>query len=200
LDALALKHYERAIGPDPYNDSNYELGAICAWNLGDYQYAEQLIKKALEITPESPQFHLHYARILTSQKNFEAAQMEILRAETIRPPTLGIQMQVRQRRALILAAQGEREKSLSLVQDAAEPYRYDITNIYSLVGMKDQAIRYIKKGNEEGFQLIKDYLYPYPLLKSNPFFENLRSDPRFQEVVRNEERRFNEKMKKYGDL
>jgi hypothetical protein len=65
---------------------------------------------------------------------------------------------------------------------------------------KDQAIRYIKKGNEEGFQLIKDYLYPYPLLKSNPFFENLRSDPRFQEVVRNEERRFNEKMRKYGDL
>jgi hypothetical protein len=66
--------------------------------------------------------------------------------------------------------------------------------------MKDEAIRYIKKGNEEGFQLIKDYFYPYPLLKSNPFFENLRSDPRFQEIVRNEERKFNEKMKKYGDL
>jgi hypothetical protein len=66
--------------------------------------------------------------------------------------------------------------------------------------MKDEAIRYIKKGNEEGFQLIKDYLYPYPLLKSNPFYANLRSDPRFQEVVRNEERKFNEKMRKYGDL
>lgn len=200
LDAPALKHYERAIGPDPYNDYNYELGAICAWNLGDYQYAERLIKKALEITPESPRRLLLYARILTSMKNFEAAQMEILRAETIRPPTLETQMLVRQRQALILAALGEKEKALSLVQDATEPYRYDITNVYSLVGMKDEAIRYIKKGNEESFQLIKDYLYPYSLLKSNPFFENLRSDPRFQEVVRNEERRFNEKMKKYGDL
>jgi hypothetical protein len=69
-----------------------------------------------------------------------------------------------------------------------------------LVGMKDEAIRYIKKGNEEGFQLIKDYLYPYPLLMSNPFFENLRNDPRFQEVVRNEKKRFDEKNRQYGAL
>lgn len=200
LDAPALKHYERAIGPDPYNDYNYELAALSAWSLGDYQYAERLVKKTLEITPESPRRHLLYAQILTTMKNFESAQMEILRAETIRPETSATQILVRQRRALILAARGEKEKALSLVQDTAEPYRYDITNIYSLFGMKDEAIRYIKKGNEEGFQLIKDYFYPYPLLKSNPFFENLRSDPRFQEIVRNEERKFNEKMKKYGDL
>jgi adenylate cyclase len=200
LDALALKHYERAIGPDPYNDSNYELGALCAYNLGDYQTAEQLIKKALDITPESPRIHLQYARILTSMKNFEAAAMEITRAETIQPPILEIQMLIRQRRALILAARGEKEKALSLVQGVTEPYRYEITNIYSLVGMKDEAIRYIKKGNEEGFQLIKDYLYPYPLLMSNPFFENLRNDPRFQEVVRNEKKRFDEKNRQYGAL
>jgi tetratricopeptide (TPR) repeat protein len=200
LDALALKHYERAIRTDPYFDTNFEVGALCAWNLGDYQNAEQLIKKALDITPESPRFHLQYARILTSMKNFEAAEMEIARAETIQPETLEIQILGRQRRALILAARGEKEKALSLVQYVGELYRYDITSIYSLVGMKDEAIRYIKKGNEEGFQLIKDYLYPYPMLKSDPFFENLRSDSRFQEVVRNEERKFNEKMRKYGDL
>jgi len=200
LDALALKHYQRAIGPDPYNDSNYELGALCAWNLGDYQNAERLIKKALNITPESPRIHLQYARILTSMKNFEAAAMEITRAETIQPPILEIQMLIRQRRALILAARGEKEKALSLVQGVADPYRYEITNLYSLVGMKDEAIRYIKKGNEEGFQLIKDYLYPYPLLMSNPFFENLRNDPRFQEVVRNEKKRFDEKNRLYGAL
>jgi len=200
LDALALKYYERAIGPDPYNDSNYELGALCAYNLGDYQTAEQLIKKALDITPESPRIHLQYARILTSMKNFEAAAMEITRAETIQPPISEIQVLIRQRRALILAARGEKEKALSLVQGVTEPYRYEITNIYSLVGMKDEAIRYIKKGNEEGFQLIKDYLYPYPLLMSNPFFENLRNDPRFQEVVRNEKKRFDEKNRQYGAL
>jgi len=200
LDAPALKHYERAMGPDPYNDLNYEIGALCAWNLGDFQYAERLVKKALEINPESPRVHLHYARILTSLKNFEAARMEILRAETIRPPTLEIRMSIRQRQALILAALGEKEKALALVEGSAEPYRYDITSVYSLVGMKAEAIRYIKKGNEEGFELIKDYFYPYPMLKSNPFLENLRSDPRFQDIVNKEKNKFEEKMKKYGDL
>jgi hypothetical protein len=38
------------------------------------------------------------------------------------------------------------------------------------------------------------------LLMSNPFFENLRNDPRFQEVVRNEKKRFDEKNRQYGAL
>ncbi len=200
LDEPALKHYKQAIDRDPYNDLYYELGAVCAWNLGDYQEAERLIKKAAAINPESPPLRLNYARILTSLKNFEAAETEIIRAETIRPPTRDMQILIRQRRALILAARGEKAKALALIGEATEFYRYDITNIYSLVGMKEEAIRYIKKGNEEGFELIKDYLYPFPLLKTNPFYDGLRSDPRFQEIVRNEERKFNQKMKKYGDL
>ena len=35
---------------------------------------------------------------------------------------------------------------------------------------------------------------------TNPFFTNLRDDPRFQDIVRKEEAKFRNKMKKYGDL
>jgi hypothetical protein len=66
--------------------------------------------------------------------------------------------------------------------------------------MKDEAVLQIKKGNEGGFQLIKDYLYPYPYLMTNPFFAGLRDYPKFQEIVRNEKANFRAKLKKYGDF
>ena len=91
-------------------------------------------------------------------------------------------------------------QALALIKGDKQSYRYEITYIYSLVGMKDEAVRQIKKGNKRGFQLIKDYLYPYPYLMTNPFFAGLRDYPGFQEIIRNEEAKFRAKLKKYGDL
>jgi hypothetical protein len=101
---------------------------------------------------------------------------------------------------LISALQGNKEEALAQIRGDKQAYRYEITNIYSLLGMNDEAIPQIKKGNEEGFELVKDYLYPYPYLMTNPFFASLRGDPRFQEIVRKEEAKYQAKLKKYGDL
>jgi hypothetical protein len=95
---------------------------------------------------------------------------------------------------------GDREKALALITGNKESYRLEITNIYSVLGMKTEAVRNIKWGNEEGFRLIKDYLYPYPYLTTNPLFKNLADDPGFQAVVRNEKARYEAKLEKYGDL
>jgi len=35
---------------------------------------------------------------------------------------------------------------------------------------------------------------------TNPFFASLMGDPRFQEIVRKEEAKYQAKLKKYGDL
>jgi hypothetical protein len=68
------------------------------------------------------------------------------------------------------------------------------------LGLKAEAVLQIKKGNEQGFELIKDYLYPYPYLMTNPFFASLRDDPEFQEIVRNEKTKYQAKLEKFGDL
>jgi hypothetical protein len=109
-------------------------------------------------------------------------------------------LSVKYRRALIFALGGERARSLSLIDGSKEPYRPEITNIYSVLGMKTEAVRNIKWGNEHGFELIQDYLYPYPYLSTNPLLKNLMDDSVFQSVLRNEKARFEDKMKKYGDL
>jgi hypothetical protein len=120
--------------------------------------------------------------------------------EKIQPLGLDLQVAIRNRRALISALRGNKDEALAQIRGDRQAYRYEITNIYSLLGMNDEAIPQIKKGNEEGFELFKDYLYPYPYLMTNPFFANLRSDPRYQEIVRKERSKYQAKLKKYGDL
>jgi len=200
LDEPALKHYERAIEFDPLDYLSYSLGAASYWTLGDFKNADLRMRQAMVLKPGSPILMLWHSRMLVSMESVEEAEKELLAIEGIRPLGPDILSSVRTRRALIAALRGKREEALALIKGEKRLYRYEITGVFSLLGMKDEAVLQIKKGNEEGFQLIKDYLYPYPLLMTYPFFSGLRDYPKFQEIVRDEEAKFRVKMKKYGDL
>jgi len=200
LDEPAIKHYERAIEFDPLDYMNYLLVGACYWNIGDYGNAELRIRQAMTIKPDSQTVILWHIRVLITMKNLDDAEKELLAVEKTQPLGPDIMTTVRNRRGLIAALRGEREKALALIRGDKQGYRYENTSVYSLLGMKDEAVLQIKKGNEEGFQLIKDYLYPYPYLMTNPFFDGLRDYPKFQEIFQNEEAKFRANLKKYGDL
>jgi len=200
LDELAIKHYERAIEFDPMDYMKYYLVATSYWTIGDYRNADLRMRQAMAINPDSQSLMLAHTRILIVIRNLDEAERELLAVEKIQPLGPDIQAGIINRRALISALRGNKEEALAQVRGDRQPYRYDITNTYSVLGMNDEAIPLIKKGNEEGFELIKDYLYPYPYLMTNPFFASLMGDPRFQEIVRKEEAKYQAKLKKYGDL
>jgi len=199
LDAQAIKYYKRAIEYDPMNDEAYISAALCSMYYGNYEEAAGLMKQALAINPSQAQTHLHYARLLIMMKNYEDAEKELLWVEKNPPSSPSRQKRQKWLSAWLLAARGAREKALAMIQDA-DKFRYDITSTLSLLGMKKEAIQNIKLGNEQGFQLVQDYMYPYPFLISNPYFENLRQEKGFQEIVRNEKAKFEDKTKRYGDL
>jgi tetratricopeptide (TPR) repeat protein len=200
LDEPAIKHYERAIEFDPLDYVNYYLAAACYWNIGDYANAELRMRQAMTIRPESQALILWHIRLLITMNNLDEAEKELEAVEKIQPSGPDILTAIRNRRALISALRGDRETALALISGETQPYRYEITNIYGLLGMKEEAVRQIKKGNEQGFELVKDYLYPYPYLMTNPFLANLRDDPGFQKIVRNEKAKFQARLEKFGDL
>jgi serine/threonine protein kinase/tetratricopeptide (TPR) repeat protein len=200
LDEPAIKHYERAVEFDPLDYVSYYLSAACYWNIGDYRNADLRMRQAMTIKPDSQALILWHTRLLITMKNLDEAEKELLVVEKIQPSGPDILTGIRNRRALISALRGDRETALALIRGETQPYRYEITSLYSLLGMKTEAVLQIKKGNEQGFELIKDYLYPYPYLMTNPFFASLRDDPGFGEIVRNEKAKFQAKLKKYGDL
>jgi hypothetical protein len=103
-------------------------------------------------------------------------------------------------RALIFSFQGNEARALELIYDNDVTFRYPITSVYSLLNMKVEAIENIRLGIELSFDKIGDYYYSYPVLINNPCYSNLFDDPRYQEILKKEKIKYEEKIEKYGGL
>ncbi len=200
LDEPAIKHYERAIEINPLDDLSYLLAGTSYYFLGEYEEALKQLRDAEKVEPADHLVPLWAVRVLIAMNRLDEAEarLEGLKKDASDHPD--VQQAVVHRQALILALRGNREKALRLIEGDPKPYRFEITNIHAILGMKGQAIENIKYANENGYELIQDYMYSYPYLMTNPLFRNLRGDPRFEEIVRNEKAKFEEKMRKFGDL
>ena len=84
---------------------------------------------------------------------------------------------IQNRKALLYAVKGEREKALSAAK---------VAEIYSVLGMKDEAIQYINE------RLDQPLAYPYLSLMNLPVYDNLRDDPRFKEIIKKKKKKYEE--------
>jgi serine/threonine protein kinase/tetratricopeptide (TPR) repeat protein len=200
LDERALRHYDLVSRVDPFLAEVYHLSAVCEMNLGNYAQAEARLGQALALEPESVVLRARRVQLLILMGRTAEADAELKAVEALKNLSKTIETSLAYRRALILAVTGQRDRALSLLRDSKEAYRPDVTNAYCALGMKAEAIRNIKWGNENGFQLIKDYLYPYPYLLTDPFLKVLNGEAAFRSIVLKEKAAFESKLAKYGDL
>jgi TolB-like protein/Tfp pilus assembly protein PilF len=196
LYSQAIKYYSRSIELDPLSILSYGMLADCYTHLGEFGKVVDCINKALDIEEDNSWLHRLYAEALIMMKKYDDAGEKIAQAEKLSPES----PRTRYYRAWIAAAKGEKEKALTLIEgiEGRDAYRYDVTSIYSLLGMKDKAIENIKKGIDTGFREMKEYYYTYLVLINNPFYESLYGDPRFKEIVENEKKKYDERLKRYG--
>ncbi len=193
----AVEFYLRAIRIDPVYQEYKGICAYCYMKMGEYEKAAEQIQKALEFDPDSTYFHLYYARQLIMMKKYDEAEKIIGKVEKIEPDNPNIQLT----RAYIFAANGEKEKALAIIHDL-DPYEFTalIAPVYSILGMKDEAIENIQEVIKKGFLEIKTYPYTYYALIENHFFDGLRDDPRFQKIVMEEKKKYQDIAKKYADI
>jgi tetratricopeptide (TPR) repeat protein len=195
LYSQAIKYYSRSIELDPLDMTSYEMIAYCYISTGAFGKVADCINRALDIEEDDYSFYLVHAEALIMMKKYDDAGEKIAQAEKLNPKSLTI----RYYRAWVAAAKGEKEKALTLIE-GKKIYRYHVTSIYSLLGMKDEAIENIKKGIDIGFREAQEYLYTYLFLKNNPSYERLDEDPRFKEIVESEKKKYDERLKKYGQF
>lgn len=191
----AIKFYSRAIEVDPRYIMPHILRIICSMYIGEFDQAAVYFNRALDIEPNNIRLLRCDALFFIFMKNYDEAEKVLSRIEEIEPDNRSL----RYYRALLFAARGEKEKALEFSK-GARTYAYLPTSIYALLGMKEEAIKNISEGIDRSFKEINEYLYSYPFLMNNPCYDNLRDDPSFKEIVKEEKKKYEEKLKKFGKL
>jgi len=192
----AIEFYSKAIALDPLSVNYRRLAATCYTYMGRYNESIRLIEEALELNPNNNGLRLLAGRQYILMKRYDEAEKIISQVEKKDPKHPDIQYTL----AMIYGAYGEKEKALPIIKDL-DPYffTYLLSSIYAALGMKDEAIEFIEKGIERGFYEIKTYLYSYPYLINNHFFDCLRDDQRFQRILEQEKKKYEEKIKEYEE-
>jgi serine/threonine protein kinase len=179
-----IKYLLKAIELDPYYFwAPYKLAA-CYMSIGEFEKAAFYFEKYFEIAPLIFMFPERPIGLYFMMKRYEKVEELIAETEKVRPDYSGIPYG----KALLLAAKGEKEKALAL---------YKNSEVYALLGMKDEAIQYLH------MEIRKSASYPYIFyydLRNNPFYANLRDDPRFKEIVKREKKLYEKHSEKYGTL
>jgi tetratricopeptide (TPR) repeat protein len=191
----ATKFFSRAVKLDPLYVSPLIQTAYCQLCLGEFDEAIGQIKMAIEKDPENFAARIYYAILLVMTNKLNEADKEIERARNIKPNHPDIDSN----QGLLEAARGEKEKALACIKEE-ERKGFVVTWVYLLLGMKGEAIRNIEAGIEKGFETHGEYLYSYPSLAKNPVYKKLKDEPRFQEILKREEVKYKEKLKKYGKI
>ncbi|MBN1224641.1 MAG: protein kinase [Candidatus Aminicenantes bacterium] len=169
-----------------------DLRADCISSLGRFEEAAALVQTALKIQPDRD-LYLNYAWQLLMMHKMEDAGVFISLAEKLDPDS----RYMRYHKAWLFAAQGDKAEALRLIEGEEQTFRYLITNTYSALDMKNEAVANIKKGIDVAFDRVGMYFYSYPFLVSNIYYDNLRNDPRFQKILQAEKKKYEEKMAKY---
>jgi len=198
LNQRAIDFYLKAIEFDPASVEYRALCSRCYMYMGEFEKAVILLREAMELEPDDMWLRLFYARLLIMMQEFEKAEEVVEQVENRDPKNNDIPYT----RAWLFAIRGETEKSLEVINKIKQPVYFSslLSNVYSILGMKDEAIQNIEYAIAKGLEKTKSYPYHYRYLTKNPFYDSLRNDPRFQKIVKAQEERYKDNLKKFSDI
>ena len=185
---------------------NAAILMLRAWTyeqMGLYESALADLDQLAELDPADFMTRCIRARVLVLMKRPEAAAAELAMADSLAPG----ERYVSAVRALLAAAGGDRKTALEAIAAAREPdlpvrYTYLRSRVYAVLGLRDLAVADIELAIERGFDEVYDYLYCFPFLNNTRdyFYDKLRGDPRFTEILRRQERTYVGYLEQYGGL
>jgi serine/threonine protein kinase len=184
----SIKFSQKAIELDPFYLYALTIEAGRWRDLGEFEKAESFYKKVLELAPNNSYYLAVFAYLKIMMKKYDQAEGLLKSAENVKSDNPDILFC----RNLLYAIRGDKNKALhhSILAGIASSEEF----VYSILGMKEEAIACIKKNIKEGHE------YLYLQLINNPFYNNLHSDSRFQEIVNQAKKLYEERLRKYGDL
>ena len=209
----AEREFRRAIELNPNYSPAYQFYALCLSSMGRQQEALAAIRRALELEPASPIINAAAARQLIFARQYDLAIEQLQRALELEPNfmvahvRLGLAYEQKgmyedavaeldkartlsKENPLVIAAlghayalSGNRRRAQELLADLKRLSKkryvsgYDMAVIYSGLREPDQAFAWLEKAYQD-----REGSLVY--LKVEPWLDPIRSDPRFQDLIR----------------
>ncbi len=175
----AIAERERAQGLDPLSAfRTADVGYPFYW-AGQYDQAIEHYRRALELDPNFFWSYLWIGEAYVEKGMHEEAITEIRKAAALSAGNARVQATL----GYAYAVSGRRREALGVLNElkvrSQQSYvsPYFIALIYAGLGDNDRTLDWLEKAYQER--------HPYlAFLKLEPVFRNLRSDPRFQELLR----------------
>lgn len=165
---------------DPLAPITYTVHALILTGIRNYPAARDASRKALEIQPDFNAANWIIGRSFLFEKNYAEALPELEKAVSIS----GEHPRMRASLAYAYAASGRTDEARAILDDLIEaskqkylPALIEIGMIYASLGEKDHAFKWLEKAYEERASLLV-WLFP------DPVADPLRSDPRFEDLMR----------------
>jgi TolB-like protein/DNA-binding winged helix-turn-helix (wHTH) protein/Tfp pilus assembly protein PilF len=176
--AEAVAEARRARELSPMTPLMFALESQILLRAGHEEEAILQAKKALDFEPNFWVAHLHLGSAYASQNQYDQATAEYEKAIQLAPETFFPKTAL----ARLFVRTGDHKKAYEIVREleSRRSERFvplsQLAAIYNGLGNKDRALDLLEKAVEEGG--------PFRLNLREPLFDNLRSEPRFQNILK----------------
>ena len=177
--AEAVAEARRARELSPMTPLMFALESQILLRAGHEEEAIIQAKKALDFEPNFWVAHLHLGWAYSHQKRYVEATQEFENAKQLAPESYVPQTAL----AVIFVLRGDHTKAYAIAREleSRRSQRFvplsSIAEIYSALGDKERALDLLEKALKESERIRVN-------IKNGPHFDNLRSEPRFRDILR----------------
>lgn len=176
--ARASEEFSKAVTLDPGNAIAWDMWS---WALAyeqppDALAAEKAAREAIRLDSSLLVANYHLGRALILQRQYSEANAAFERMKKLNPTGLQADLGLAQ----LYLAQGDSERALSLLKNLPRSSALNsfwAASAYAAHGDKEIALTTIERAYNEGFR-------DFAAIDASPYFAALRSDPRFQKLIR----------------
>jgi adenylate cyclase len=175
----AIYEAKRACKIDPLSLQMSQLAGHVLALAHDYGGAIDALLNILEMDPHFVPAHSALVLVYTAKGMFEEALAQFERISSLAGGNPIVDANIKAVKALVLASAGQKVEALKIIAEVSKPPEatsYNIARIYAALGENDHAFERLDSAYRERSPEIVS-------LKVDPGFDNLHSDPRFQNLL-----------------